>query len=79
MERMMVGKSPPGKLVAPGPPGNRVSPLKSTGDPSSRKHMEPGGVPGGEDGVQPQPADLDHRPVLEHEVVGRQHAPRRRR
>ncbi len=27
----------------------------------------------GGDGVQPQPADLDHRLVVEDEVVGRQH------
>src|SRR4029450_9290400 len=46
IERMMVGKSPPGKLVLPGPPGNSVSPLNRTGAPSTRKHIEPGVCPG---------------------------------
>ena len=46
MERMIVGKSPPSKLVLPGPPGKRVSPLNSSGWPSSRKHIEPGVWPG---------------------------------
>ena len=32
------------ELVLPGPPGNSVSPLNSTGEPSRRKHIEPGRV-----------------------------------
>ena len=43
---MIVGKSPPSKVVLPGPPGNNVSPLNSTGDPSTRKHIDPGVWPG---------------------------------
>ncbi len=30
-------------------------------------------MPRREDGAQPEPADLDHRVVLEHEVVGGEH------
>ena len=46
MERMIVGKLAPWKLVFPGPPGNSVSPENSTGEPSRRKHIEPGVWPG---------------------------------
>ncbi len=35
MELMIVGKSPPGKDVLPGPPGKRVSPVRSSGVPST--------------------------------------------
>lgn len=69
MERMIWPKSAPSVLVLPGPPGKSVSPLKRTGDPSARKHMDPG-VARREEGVQPQAADVDHRVVLEDEVIG---------
>src|SRR5205807_7536412 len=46
IELMIVGKSPPGNLVAPGPPGKSVSPLNTTGDPWRSKHIEPGVWPG---------------------------------
>ena len=51
-----------------------MSPESSTGDPSSRKHIEPGVWPGREDRAQTQPADLEHVVVLEEQVVGGQHA-----
>ena len=40
----MVRKSPSSVAVLPGPPGNRVSPESSTGEPSMRKQIEPPGV-----------------------------------
>ena len=43
---MIVAKSPPGNFVLPGPPGKSVSPENSTGDPSTRKHIDPGVWPG---------------------------------
>ena len=66
---MIVGKSPPSKLVLPGPPGNSVSPLNRIGVPSTRKQIEPCGVAGRVDGVQAQPADLDDLVVVEEHVV----------
>ena len=46
IERMMAAKSEYSHLVAPGPPGKRVSPENSTGDPSILKHIDPGVWPG---------------------------------
>ena len=46
IERMMVAKSPPSKEVLPGPPGKRVSPVKSRGVPSTAKEIDPGVWPG---------------------------------
>ena len=46
IESMMVAKSAFSNDVLPGPPGNRVSPEKRRGVPSTAKHIEPGVCPG---------------------------------
>ena len=46
MDSMMASKLPPSNEVAPGPPGNSVSPENRMGDPSNRKQMDPGVWPG---------------------------------
>ena len=46
IELMIFSKSPPSNWVAPGPPGNKVSPLKSMGLSFTLKHIEPGVCPG---------------------------------
>ena len=74
IERMIVGKSPPAKPVAPGPPGKSVSPLKRIGWPLEAVADRARGVPGSVDRVEPQPADVDPGVVLDHLVVRRQHA-----
>ncbi len=73
IDRMMVAKSECSKEVLPGPPGKRVSPLKSSGVPSTVKHIEPGVCPGvAMVPIRSRP-DLEHRPVLEQLVVGGEH------
>ena len=42
----MVEKSEWSNDVLPGPPGKRVSPVNSSGVPSTEKHIEPGVWPG---------------------------------
>ena len=71
---MMVAKSAFSNEVLPGPPGKRVSPVNSSGVPSTVKHIEPGVWPGVAMVPMPQPADLQHRAVLEDLVVGGEHA-----
>ena len=73
MLRMMVGKSPPSNFVFPGPSGEQ-----GVAAEEDRVAFEPEAhgarrVAGGEDGVQPQPADLEHVVVDQHVVVARQH------
>jgi hypothetical protein len=46
IDSMILGKSPPSNDVLPGPPGKSVSPVNTMGEPSSRKHIEPGVWPG---------------------------------
>ena len=69
IERMMVAKSPPSKVVLPGPPGNSVSPLNRTGLPSTLKQIEPSVWPGVWMASQAHPADLDDLLVVEEDVV----------
>ena len=42
IEAMIWSKLAPSKRVLPGPPGKSVSPVKSSGSPSSRNDVEPG-------------------------------------
>jgi hypothetical protein len=42
IEAMIVAKLPPSKVVLPGPPGNKVSPVNRSGVFSSAKQMLPG-------------------------------------
>ena len=46
IDSMMVPKSAFSNDVLPGPPGNRVSPVKSSGVPATAKHIDPGVWPG---------------------------------
>ena len=46
MLRRMVGKSPPSKPVAPGPPGKSVSPVNSKGVSCTLNDIDPGVWPG---------------------------------
>ena len=73
IDSMIWSKLASSNFVLPGPPGKRVSPLNTTGWPSSRKQVEPGRVARGVDRAQAQVADLDHVVVGDHEVVGREH------
>ena len=72
-DSMIVSKSPPSKVVLPGPPGKRVSPLKRIGMALELEAHRARRVARGVDRVEPQPSDVDHRLVLDHLVVGRQH------
>ena len=66
---MIVSKSPPSNDVLPGPPGNSVSPVNSSGVSRTWNEIEPGVWPGRVDRVEAQPADLDHLGVVEEHVV----------
>ncbi len=46
IERMIVGKSASWNLCCPGPPGNSVSPVNSSGVPRTANEIEPGVWPG---------------------------------
>jgi hypothetical protein len=46
IESMIVPKSASSNLVLPGPPGNSVSPVNSSGVPCRAKEIEPGVWPG---------------------------------
>ena len=73
IELMIVGKSPPGNLVAPGPAGEQRVAAEQDGRPLDEEAHRPRRVAGRVDGAQPQAADLDHRVVLEELVVRREH------
>ena len=73
MDRMIVGKSPPGKLGGAGAAREQGVAAEEHRGPLQAEAHGAGRVPGRQDGVQPEAADLDGRPVLEDEVVGRQH------
>ena len=66
---MIVGKSPSSNFVLPGPPGNSVSPVNSSGVPRTWNEIEPGVWPGVVDRVEAQVADLDDLGVVEEHVV----------
>ncbi len=72
IEAMMVAKFPPSKVVLPGPPGNKVSPVNSSGVFSRAKQMLPGVCPGRVDRAKAEVPDGVDRVVLEEMVVARE-------
>ena len=69
IEVMIVSKSAFSNDVLPGPPGNSVSPVNSSGVSAERERDRSGGVAGVVDCVQPEAADLDHLGVVDEDVV----------
>ena len=77
IEWMIVAKSPPSSLVLPGPPGNSVSPLNSSGRALHLEADRACGVAGVVDRLESQVADLDDLGIVDEHVVADLFQPRR--